>query len=217
MTRPSLKTVIRGALSGKSIGRILFNHAVRMHSASASGRVLDIAGGALPSYLAYLPQGIDLVRTDIKAAPGVTALDMNKPLPFLDSSFDAVLCFNALYIVDDPEQLAREVHRVLMSGGAWYVSSPFIANEMPEPHDYRRLTREGLERLFRAAGFPSFEIHRIGERGSAAAGILHPFFMFNFVRACFYPIALLFDRLVPARVRREHPTPIGYFCIAKKS
>ena len=139
-----------------------------------------------------------------------------RKLPFPDSSFDAVLCFNALYIVDNPEALAREVHRILKPGGAWYVSSPFIANEMPEPHDYRRFTGEGLGRLFQKAGFTSTEIHRIGERGSAAMALLHPFFVFNVVRACFYPIALLFDSLVPARVRHEHPAPIGYFCIATK-
>ena len=207
---------MRGALQGKSLGRILFNNAIRVYCENLSGHVLDVAGGATPSHLPYLPQSIDLVRTDLRAAPGVIALDMNTPLPFPDGSFDAVLCFNALYIADDPTALAREVHRILRKGGAWYVSSPFIANEMPEPHDYRRLTAEGLEKVFQGARFTSTDIHRIGERGSAAAGILNPFFIFNVVRALLYPAALFFDWLVPARVRREHPTPIGYFCIAIK-
>lgn len=216
MIHTTLGSVMRGALQGKSLGRILFNNAVRAYCANLSGRVLDVAGGAMPSHLPYLPKNIDLVRTDLRAASGVVALDMNASLPFPDGSFDAVLCFNALYIADDPVALACEVHRVLKPRGAWYVSSPFIANEMPEPHDYRRFTGEGLERLFREAGFASAEIHRIGERGSAAMGLLHPFFVFNVVRAFFYPIGILLDSLVPVRVRREHPTPIGYFCIARK-
>ena len=217
MKKPPFAAVFRGALAGKSISRILTNEAIRTKCAGLKGRVLDIAGGLAPSYLAYLPQEIALVRTDITASPGVVAVDMNAILPFPDNSFDAVMCFNALYIADDPAALSREVHRVLKSRASWYVASPFVANEMPEPHDYRRFTAEGLERLFKDAGFSSsVEINRIGERGSAAMALLSPFCVFNIVRAFAYPIALMFDSLVPAKVRREHPSPLGYFCIVRK-
>ncbi|MDP4020448.1 MAG: hypothetical protein Q8P58_00160, partial [Candidatus Adlerbacteria bacterium] len=124
--------------------------------------------------------------------------------------------FNALYIVDEPVALAREVHRVLKPGGKWLMLSPFIANEMPEPHDYLRFTAEGLERLCRGAGFASVSTERQGERASAAAHLMHPFFLFNVVRALMFPLALLFDRLIPTRVRREHPAPLSYFVVCKK-
>lgn len=214
--KPSISVVVGGALAGKSIGRILFNEEVRTCCAKLSGRVLDIAGGATPSYLAHLPQGIDLVRTDLKPAPGIAMLDMNAPFPFPDASFDAVLCFNSLYIADEPSALAREIYRVLKPQGKCFISSPFIGNEMPEPHDYRRFTAEGLERLFHGTGFSSIEIRRMGERGSAAMALLSPFCVFNAVRACFYPLALLLDRMVPHKVRRGHPAPLGYFCVMER-
>lgn len=216
MIHVSVWSAVKGALLGKTIGRVYFNEAVRVYARELSGRVLDIAGGARPSYLIHLPQNLELVRTDRVASPGVEALDMNKPLPFPDASFDAALLFNALYAVEEPDRLAREVHRVLKQGGAWYIASPFVANEMPEPHDYVRYTAEGLERLCTRAGFSTVDIERMGERASAAVQIKHPFYMFNIIRALVYPLAILVDRLIPDSARVAHPTPIGYFARATK-
>ncbi|HEY4514291.1 MAG TPA: methyltransferase domain-containing protein [Candidatus Paceibacterota bacterium] len=212
----SIQRAISGALSGKTIGRIFFNEAVRQKCSALSGRVLDLAGGASPSYLPLLPRGLVLVRTDLTAAPGVEAVDINSPLPFPDAAFDAVLLFNALYAAEDPAKLAREICRVLKPGGVWYLASPFIANEMPEPHDYLRYTAEGLKRLCAQAGFSSVSIARLGERASAAVQIKHPFYLFNIVRAIIYPLAIFADMLIPDSAKSAHPTPIGYFVRSTK-
>jgi len=212
----SVIKLIRGGFAGKSIGRVLFNDMVEHSCAGMRGRVLDLAGGASPGYLAVLPRGIDLVRTNRVASDGVGRIDFNRPLPFEDASFDAVLLFNAIYIADDPALLMREIVRILKSGGALYMSSPFIANEMPEPHDYVRFTAEGLERLCRGAGFSRASIARVGERASAAMALLGPFFLFNIIRGLVYPWVILFDKLVPARVRKEHPCPMFYFIVCRK-
>jgi len=104
-------------------------------------------------------------------------------------------------------------HRVLKPGGKVYLSMPFISPEIPEPHDYVRLTREGIERLAREGGFASCEIHPYGERFSSAAYLLHPFFLFNTMRLIAYALALGLDRCVPGRLRRSNPCPIGSFAI----
>lgn len=208
--------IVSGALSGKTIGRIFFNEEVRRATAGLTGRALDLAGGKSPSYLPLLPRTVELVRTDISASPGVIRADINERLPFEEKSFDAVFLFNALYAAEEPVSLAREIYRVLKPGGSWLLASPFVANEMPEPHDYVRFTAEGLERLCRNAGFSSVEVVRMGERASAAVQILHPFFLFNIVRAIVVPLALLFDACIPRSVRTSHPTPLGYFVIARK-
>lgn len=207
----SMHAAIRGALSGKTIGRTIFNEEVRQCTVALKGQVLDLAGGASPSYLPLLPNTITLTRTDLRASPGVRAVDINQPLPFRDASFDSVFLFSALYAVEDPAALAREVRRVLKPGGMWFISSPFIANEMPEPHDYLRFSAEGLERLLRRGGFESVEITRMGDRASAAVQLLHPFFLFRGIRALVFPFAVLVDRLIPKSVRRAHPAPIAYF------
>lgn len=212
-----LKTLVRGAFSGKTIGRVVFNEALARHARHLTGRVLDIAGGRSPSYLKYLPASIDLVRSDITGSSDVVALDMNDRLPFKDASFDAVLLCNALYAAEDPERLARDIVRVLKPGGTWLLASPFIANEMREPHDYLRFTAEGLERLCLRAGFSDISIERLGDRASAATQLMHPFFLFNVVRAIVYPIAMWFDTLIPERVRGTHPAPLSYLVRATKS
>ena len=215
MKKP-FRAVFVGALQGKTLARSLFQEALKTHTHSLKGKALDLAGGSTPSYLPLLPASLELVRTDRSDASGVTAVDFNAPLPFEDGSFDAVFLFNALYIAEEPQALAKEIWRVLKPSGTWLVLSPFIANEMPEPHDYQRFTAEGIERLCREAGFSRIEIERLGERASAAAHLMHPFFLFNIVRALVFPLALLFDRLVPSRVRREHPAPLSYWCTAEK-
>ncbi len=216
MINISIRNAVRGALAGKTIGRVFFNEAVRQNCTGLSGRVLDLAGGKRPSYLPLLPAGIDLVRTDLIASPGIEAVDINALLPYPSESFDAVLLWNALYAVEEPDQLAREIHRVLKNGGTWYLASPFVGNEMPEPHDYVRFTAEGLDRLCKRASFSSIKIERMGERASAAVQIKHPFYLFNIVRAFIFPLAILADRLIPASARSAHPTPLGYFVCAIK-
>ena len=143
-------------------------------------------------------------------------LDFNKPLPFSEGQFDVVLFLNALYIVDDRKKLYRELKSVLKQDGTFITSSPFVANEMPEPHDYCRLTYEGLLRELSGAGFRDVHIVRLGERFSAAAHLLHSFWLLSIIRLIVYSVALLLDALIPQRIKKQHPTPIGYLAIAKK-
>lgn len=220
MTEPSSIQITLGrafiaGLRGKTLGNVLGSAAIQAYAPAISGRVLDIAGGTNPSYVDLLKHA-ELVRTNLVASPGVVALDMNEPLPFPDGSFDNVLFFAALYIVDRPEELVSEVLRVLKPGGSWYIASPFLNNEMPEPHDYMRLTAEGLDRLLVSGGFTDVEVRRMGDRAVSATNLMQPFFLFNIVRAFTFPLAVLLDRLVPERVRKEHPAPLFYFVRCRK-
>lgn len=40
--------------------------------------------------------------------------DLNKTLPFIDDSFDAVICINVLYSIPDHEKFIEELHRVAL-------------------------------------------------------------------------------------------------------
>lgn len=216
MKQPNFSFIVREALRGRTIGRIYFNHMIRNESSVISGRVLDLAGGNNPSYLEFLPNAIDLVRTDLKPYPGVCVVDANKPLPFEGNSFNIVLLCNAVYALENPQVLLHEVYRVLAPGGRLLLVSPFIANEMPEPHDYQRFTAEGLECLLRASNLRLVSLERMGDRASASIQLLHPFLCFGILRIFAYIVAMALDRYIPARVSRAHPAPIGYFIWAVK-
>ncbi len=157
----------------------------------------------------------NVVSTDITARDGVTAVDLNTTLPYQDGSIDVVTLFNVLYILEDQKATLREIYRVLKPGGTCYVSSPLIAAEIPEPHDYCRLTYEGLERLFRGIGFSKVSIERIGGRATSASVILHPFFVFNTIRLFVFSLCLFLDRIT-RKGDIKHPVPHLYFCIVTK-
>lgn len=212
----SISVFVRSILSGKTLGRTLFNQEFARHTDYIVGAVLDLAGGASPSYRKLLPTSIQLTSTDYHAAEGVVAVDINMTLPFLDAQFDTVLFCNALYIAEDPTLLMKEIHRVLKIGGHLVLSNPFIGNEMPEPHDYQRFSAEGLMRLVSGAQFIDICITRIGERFSAAANLLHDAWFFSIVRLPIYGLACLLDRLIPIRVRELHPAPLVYFLTARR-
>lgn len=49
-------------------------------------------------------------------------------LPFVDSSFDGLLCIDAMEHFPDLDGAAREFRRVLRPGGFWFLSAPNYAN-----------------------------------------------------------------------------------------
>lgn len=202
-------------LSGTTVYRALFHDMVRRHCAGLSGDVLDVAGDVHAAYRSMLPAQVRVKTLNIRGTQADTIGDFNERLPFPDGSFDAVLLFNAIYIADDPRALLKELARVIIPTGTIHIVSPYISNEMRDPHDYQRFTSEGLERLARSAGLTLASIEAFGERGSAAAYLLDPIFLVAPVKLVVYSIALLIDRLIPGRVKREHPTPLGYYCVIR--
>ncbi|MFT5179647.1 MAG: peptidoglycan/xylan/chitin deacetylase (PgdA/CDA1 family) [Candidatus Paceibacteria bacterium] len=209
-------SLVRQILKGKTIYRSYFNQLVEKHTKHLKGEILDLAGGERPSYRDYLSKDIKLVQTNISDSNNVSGVDFNGPLPFEDNSFDGVFLFNALYISDNPKDLLSEINRVLRPGGTCLIASPFISNEMPEPHDYARFTKEGLDMLFKDFDFSGVNIERFGERFTVTAYLLHPFFLFNIIRLPVYLLAHLLDSVIPTKITEKHPTPLGYFCVLRK-
>lgn len=200
----------------KTIYRILFNWQVKENCRNLTGEVLDLASGKNPSYYQYLPKQLRIKKADYYQ-PAEQAVDFNQTLPFNDNSFDQIFFFNSLYIVKNHQVFFKEINRLLKPTGQLFLATPFIANEMPEPNDYSRLTYEGLVRELQRAGFNNFKIIRFGERFSSAAHLLHDFWFLNVIRLIIYSLALLFDRLIPKKLRKLHPCPLGYFCIINKT
>jgi SAM-dependent methyltransferase len=208
---------IQSVIQGKTIYRILFHRVLYRNRSQITGTVLDLASGPSPSYYSYLNNGLVVTKTDYTAKPGIDAtVDFNKPLPFESESYDTVCIFHALYIAEDPERVLQEVRRILKKGGTLAIAMPFVANEMPEPHDYHRYTLEGLDLLITKSGFTPNHRERIGERATAAVYIIAPLLYIWPIKLIAYTIAVSIDRLIPQKLIRRYPFPIGYFYIAKK-
>jgi len=137
------------------------------------GRVLDLGAGLAPwrdllTNAEYF--GLDIEHSEqfgMKRTDGVEYFDGAR-IPFPDGSVDHVLCAEVLEHVPNACALMVEVCRVLKKGGTLIVTIPWSARVHHLPHDYRRLTPEGLRVIFHDSGFGKLRIY---ERGSDLAVI----------------------------------------------
>lgn len=204
--------------AGKSIGRILFNWQVQKHCQNLKGVSIDLAAGSNPSYYRYW--GLDknqVIKVDYKKKDRIDIkANLNQKLPFKDNYADNIFLFNAIYIIKEPKELVREIYRVLKPNGILFLTVSLIANEAPEPNDYFRFTSQGIKMILSQTGFSQVELHKIGERVTAAVTLLHSLFLFNFIRFFVFAKALFLDKLIPKKTKEKYPCPMSYFIIAKK-
>ena len=76
-------------------------------------RVLDVACGPGNFTLGLAAAGFETVGIDAYAG----LVDLTRGGTFPEASFDQVVNIHSLYVQPDPQQLLREVHRVLKPGG----------------------------------------------------------------------------------------------------
>ena len=207
---------IKKILKRKTLFIFLTEESLLREFSFLKGNVLDLASGA-SSYEGLIPGGVNLIKTDLNPKDTETKkVDCNEVLPFEDNSYDGVIFINALYTLKDREMFIKEVYRVLKPGGIFISISPFIANEMPEPHDYCRLTYEGIKVLMSKNSWSSVRVTWIGERFSSGANLLHPALFFTLIRVFVYGLALILDSFIPKKVIDRHPTPLGYTIVSVK-
>jgi SAM-dependent methyltransferase len=117
------------------------------------GRLLDYGCADTP-YRSSFADGVEYVAADLAGNPHATLeLNADGTVPAPDKSFDAVLSTQVLEHVDDPSLYLAEAQRVLRPGGRMLLSTHGIFVYHPDPDDYWRWTRAGLQRVVREAGF----------------------------------------------------------------
>jgi SAM-dependent methyltransferase len=140
-------------------------------------RVLDIGCGEKP----YLPlvahRAVSYRGLDAVPGPQVDDVGGAESLPYDDSSFDLLLCTQALEHLDDPATAVREMGRVLAPGGVALASTHGVHVYHPDPagsgRDYWRWTHSGLRKLFSDNGeWNSIEVHPSGNVLTCLAGLV---------------------------------------------
>jgi SAM-dependent methyltransferase/uncharacterized protein YbaR (Trm112 family) len=92
---------------------------------------------------------IVFVECDVYINQRVHLVADGHDLPFLDGSFDGVICQAVLEHVVDPRRCVDEIHRVLKPRGVVYAEVPFIQQVHMQGYDFTRFTLSGCRRLFR--------------------------------------------------------------------
>ena len=99
--------------------------------------VLDPSAGEGRSTQALLALGMRVTATSYESEPHpdlpqgarfVGGVDLNRPFPFEDGSFDGVDLKDVLEHLENPAQTIREVARVLRPGGVAVISTPNVLN-----------------------------------------------------------------------------------------
>jgi len=124
----------------------------------ARGRLLDIGCGNKP-YRRFLTGVEQYVGVDLPW-PGSCAdvYGDGTRLPFVDSTFDTVLCNQVLEHVSEPHELLAEIARVLKPGGVLMLTTPQVWGLHMEPYDFFRYTRYGLRHLAESHGLAVVQI-----------------------------------------------------------
>jgi SAM-dependent methyltransferase len=108
------------------------------------------------------------VNLDLFPAPGVDLQADAECLPFPSAIFQRVECDAVLEHVRCPEQVVREIERVLAPGGYAHLVTPFCHPFHEYPRDYRRFTLDGLKLLLG----PELEVVAEGWRTGPTATLL---------------------------------------------
>jgi SAM-dependent methyltransferase len=89
----------------------------------------------------------DVVNVEIDLFDHVDVVANGSRLPFAADTFDLVISQAVLEHVPHPNEVVRDMARVLRPGGQIYVEIPFMQGFHADPHDYQRYTLSGLDVL----------------------------------------------------------------------
>jgi SAM-dependent methyltransferase len=194
----------------------------------ASGRLVDLGCGTVPLYQAYKPHVSAITCVDWGgsrhgARHRDVDHDLNEPLPFADGAFETALLSDVLEHVRVPEQLLREIRRILAPGGKLLMNVPFLYWLHEQPHDYFRYTEHALRMLVERVGLRLVELEALGGAPHVMADVAGKHL--QLVPGVGKPLVRTLQRAVfaatrPSPVRRalaasRQRFPLGYFLVAE--
>lgn len=165
---------LRGSRDPKAVGiasRVMVDLIANFYADAlpkyAKGRLVDLGCGRVPLFATYK----DLVTENVCVDWGNTMhpnpyldeeQDLNVPIALPDSSFDTIILSDVLEHIRKPEELLREMSRILRPQGHVIMNVPFFYGLHEQPFDYFRYTRHALKSMTEDAGFIVVSLESIG-------------------------------------------------------
>ncbi len=193
------------------------------------GRILDVGCGQSP-YRELFPD-CRFVGVDSMPGMNVSLIGDAVNLPLKDSVLDGAIATEVIEHVALPEDLIRELSRVVKRNGFFYITAPMTWCLHYEPNDYYRFTRFGLEFLLKRNGLETVAVTRIGGIGSMVSvrlidvcyeiiqrGLffLRPKWREKIGLLCVMPFSLIFYYLSRLIDRIDKRDALGWAILARK-
>ena len=184
--------------------------------------VLVVGGGTIGQGMSalYNHPDIRIIAFDIYKSPLTQFIADAHHIPLCDNCVDAVVVQAVLEHVLSPEQVVREIWRVLRPGGLVYAETPFLQQVHEGAYDFTRFTESGHRFLFR-----NFALLKSGSSSGPgtqllwsidyfARGLFRSWFMGKLAKLAFSWLRL-FDRLIPPEHASDGAS--GVYFLGQKS
>lgn len=195
----------------------------------ARGRLLDLGCGKVPLFCAYRDYISDNICVDWENTLHKNLYldfecDLTKPLPFQDQEFDTIILSDVLEHIPQPDDLWKEMSRILSVDGKIIMNVPFYYWLHEQPHDYYRYTEFALQRFVDNSGLKIIQLRPVG----GAPEIMADIFAKNILRIPKIGRLLsifvqwitfsLIKTTIGKKISKAtmDSFPIGYFLIAQK-
>ena len=135
------------------------------------GRVLDVGCGQKP-YANWITPGnvCEYIGLDVNPGADIT-VNVGEKWPVEDKTVDCILLTQVMEHLGDPEEVIKEMKRVLKIGGIILVTAPFLHPAHGLPYDYTRYTQQGITNIF-SNGFKIIENTTAGGFGTVMASLI---------------------------------------------
>ena len=165
---------LRGSRDPKAVGiasRVMVDLIAEFYQRElpkyAKGHLVDLGCGHVPLYATYkdlVSQNtcLDWANTAHENGYLDQVQDLNKPIDSPDASVDTIVLSDVLEHIRKPEELIREMFRLLRPNGHVIMNVPYYYGLHEQPYDYFRYTRFALKSMAEDAGFEVVHLEAIG-------------------------------------------------------
>jgi SAM-dependent methyltransferase len=132
----------------------------RLAATVPGGQILDVGCGYQPYRCLF--DNRRYVGLDLSLERCPTVVGDARFLPFMDGSFDGIICSEVIEHVFEKEKVLDEIRRVLRPGGWIILTAPMSWGLHYEPYDFWRFTPYSLRRLLEDRGFQVVRTEKVG-------------------------------------------------------
>ena len=150
------------------LSRIELLRGIKAHTLKFSGKLLDFGCGKKPYEILFQNvseyTGIDFDgEGHSHANEMIDVIYDGKSIPFSDNSFDGVLSTEVFEHVFNPDEILREIKRVLKNQGIILITCPFAICEHEIPNDFARYSSFAVKYMLEKEGFEIIEFAKTGD------------------------------------------------------